>query len=309
MVGPALFAARRARVRRGPAGGGRLVGAVPHALGARRARGGREPGGGLRGGRDPHALQYQALFVAGVLGGLAGAHLSLGVARTWAEWMTAGRGFIAVALVIFSKWHPLRAVGGRRALRGRHLAAAPDAGARRAALALPARHAAVRAEPGRAGRRGAARTGTPRPEASAASSRERNDSGEHSRETDHDTTCARAPHRDHAAGRPGRPRPRAAEADGGHRAPRLDHRRRLQPGPRRGHPGDEAEPARGGGHRGRERAGGRRRRARDGEHDQAGRPADHRGELRLSGAGAAGRPEVPGREVRRIPAATSARRT
>ena len=63
-------------------------------------------------GRDPSRLQYQALFVAGVLGGLAGAHLSLAVARTWAEWMTAGRGFVAVALVIFAKWHPLRALVG-----------------------------------------------------------------------------------------------------------------------------------------------------------------------------------------------------
>jgi simple sugar transport system permease protein len=31
---------------------------------------------------------------------------------TWTEYMTGGRGFIAVALVIFSKWHPLRAVAG-----------------------------------------------------------------------------------------------------------------------------------------------------------------------------------------------------
>lgn len=63
-------------------------------------------------GKDPRALQYQALFLAGMLGGIAGAHLSVGVARTWAEWMTAGRGFIAVALVIFSKWQPLRAIAG-----------------------------------------------------------------------------------------------------------------------------------------------------------------------------------------------------
>ena len=44
--------------------------------------------------------------------GIAGAHLSLGLAKTWAEWMTAGRGFIAVALVIFSRWQPLRAIAG-----------------------------------------------------------------------------------------------------------------------------------------------------------------------------------------------------
>src|SRR2546427_5466892 len=57
-------------------------------------------------------VHYQVLFIAGVLGGIAGAYLSLAVARTWAEWMTAGRGFIAVALVIFATWHPLRAVAG-----------------------------------------------------------------------------------------------------------------------------------------------------------------------------------------------------
>jgi len=63
-------------------------------------------------GRDPRVLQYQALFLAGLLGGNAGAHISLALAKTWVEWMTAGRGFIAVALVIFSKWQPLRAIAG-----------------------------------------------------------------------------------------------------------------------------------------------------------------------------------------------------
>jgi ABC-type uncharacterized transport system permease subunit len=73
---------------------------------------GENPTAAFAAGRNPYRLQYQALFVAGVLGGIAGAHLSLGPAKTWAEWMTAGRGFIAVALVIFSKWHPLRAIVG-----------------------------------------------------------------------------------------------------------------------------------------------------------------------------------------------------
>jgi simple sugar transport system permease protein len=50
-------------------------------------------------------------LLAGALGGIAGADLSIGVARTWAEWMTAGRGFIAVALVIFARWQP-RAIAG-----------------------------------------------------------------------------------------------------------------------------------------------------------------------------------------------------
>jgi simple sugar transport system permease protein len=73
---------------------------------------GENPSAAFAAGKNPHALQYEALFAAGLLGGIAGAHLSLGLAKTWAEWMTAGRGFIAVALVIFSRWHPLRAIAG-----------------------------------------------------------------------------------------------------------------------------------------------------------------------------------------------------
>lgn len=73
---------------------------------------GENPTAAFAAGLNPYLLQYQVLFIAGLLGGLAGAHLSLAVGKTWAEWMTAGRGFIAVALVIFSKWHPLRALIG-----------------------------------------------------------------------------------------------------------------------------------------------------------------------------------------------------
>jgi simple sugar transport system permease protein len=73
---------------------------------------GESPAAAFAAGRSPGLLQYQALGAGGVLGGLAGAHLSLSLTLTWAEYMTAGRGFIAIALVIFSKWHPLRAVAG-----------------------------------------------------------------------------------------------------------------------------------------------------------------------------------------------------
>ncbi len=63
-------------------------------------------------GRRTGMIQYLAVVSGGVLAGLAGAHLSLAYARSWVEGMSNGRGFIAVALVIFATWHPLRAVVG-----------------------------------------------------------------------------------------------------------------------------------------------------------------------------------------------------
>ncbi len=63
-------------------------------------------------GRNPLFIRYQALFVSGLLAGLGAAHLAIAYTMTWTEYMTGGRGFIAVALVIFSKWHPLRAIVG-----------------------------------------------------------------------------------------------------------------------------------------------------------------------------------------------------
>lgn len=63
-------------------------------------------------GLQPTRLQYQAVVIGGILAGLGGAHLSLGYTGVWTEQMTAGRGFIAVALVIFAAWSPLRAVWG-----------------------------------------------------------------------------------------------------------------------------------------------------------------------------------------------------
>lgn len=63
-------------------------------------------------GRNPRLICYQALFIGGLLTGLGAAHLSIAYTMTWAEYMTAGRGFIAIALVIFSRWHPLQAIAG-----------------------------------------------------------------------------------------------------------------------------------------------------------------------------------------------------
>jgi ABC-type uncharacterized transport system permease subunit len=63
-------------------------------------------------GRNPRIIKYQALYVGGLLAGLGAAHLAIAFAMNWTEYMTGGRGFIAIALVIFSKWHPIRAIAG-----------------------------------------------------------------------------------------------------------------------------------------------------------------------------------------------------
>ena len=73
---------------------------------------GESPSVAFAAGLRPHVLQYQALAWAGVLAGIAGAHISLALTLSWAEGMTAGRGFIAIALVIFAKWNPLWAIAG-----------------------------------------------------------------------------------------------------------------------------------------------------------------------------------------------------
>ena len=63
-------------------------------------------------GRNPRLIRYQALFFGGLLAGLGAAHLSIAYTMAWGEYMTGGRGFIAVALVIFSRWQPLQAIVG-----------------------------------------------------------------------------------------------------------------------------------------------------------------------------------------------------
>lgn len=52
------------------------------------------------------------LLAGGALAGLGGAQLSTAQTLNWSEGMTVGRGFVAVALVIFAGWHPLKLVGG-----------------------------------------------------------------------------------------------------------------------------------------------------------------------------------------------------
>ena len=58
------------------------------------------------------AMRWIGILVGGFLVGLGGAYLSLAYTHLWTHNMTAGRGWIAVALVIFAFWRPGRAVFG-----------------------------------------------------------------------------------------------------------------------------------------------------------------------------------------------------
>ena len=63
-------------------------------------------------GVSPALVRTIAVVLGGALAGIGGAQLSTALALTWSEGMTAGRGFIAVALVIFGAWRPLRVMAG-----------------------------------------------------------------------------------------------------------------------------------------------------------------------------------------------------
>jgi general nucleoside transport system permease protein len=58
------------------------------------------------------ARRYLYTLIGGAMAGLGGAYLSLGYTPTWVEGMTAGRGWIAVGLVVFGTWDPFRAMAG-----------------------------------------------------------------------------------------------------------------------------------------------------------------------------------------------------
>lgn len=63
-------------------------------------------------GHPVRRIRTLAVMFGGACAGLAGAHLSLAYTPFWASDMTAGRGWIALALVVFSAWKPLWLLAG-----------------------------------------------------------------------------------------------------------------------------------------------------------------------------------------------------
>jgi len=63
-------------------------------------------------GVNVSAIRYWCVIIGGGFSGMAGANLSTSYSKSWIEGMTAGRGWIVIALTIFALWNPMRALIG-----------------------------------------------------------------------------------------------------------------------------------------------------------------------------------------------------
>ncbi|MCV6546294.1 MAG: ABC transporter permease [Cohaesibacter sp.] len=72
---------------------------------------GENPGAVDTAGISVIALRYQAVIITGILCGIAGSYLSIAQSAGFSKDMTAGKGFIALAALIFAKWKPINALG------------------------------------------------------------------------------------------------------------------------------------------------------------------------------------------------------
>jgi ABC-type uncharacterized transport system permease subunit len=68
---------------------------------------GESPDAAEASGIRPARVRFLAILFGGALGGLAGGTLVLSQVGTFAENMSAGRGFIAIAIVVLGRWHPV----------------------------------------------------------------------------------------------------------------------------------------------------------------------------------------------------------
>lgn len=80
-------------------------------LGLRWRAVGEHPAAVAAAGLDVQRLRYGALAANGLLCGLAGAYLVLGQNAQFVPQMSAGRGYMALAALVFGKWHPVGALG------------------------------------------------------------------------------------------------------------------------------------------------------------------------------------------------------
>ena len=73
---------------------------------------GDDPRAAARSGINVNRVRFTTVLIGGAFCGLAGAYLSLAYTQLWVENMVAGRGLIALALVIFAVWNPFRVAVG-----------------------------------------------------------------------------------------------------------------------------------------------------------------------------------------------------
>ena len=72
---------------------------------------GESPEAAIAAGIRPKLVQTSAVLFAGAMAGIAGATLVLAQGGTFVENMSAGRGFIAIAIVVLGRWRPLAVAG------------------------------------------------------------------------------------------------------------------------------------------------------------------------------------------------------